>query len=200
MTPPPAVLAEPLKRPVESAPSHDPGYLVVSEPAPELTVWTIGHSAAEIDELFRLLLAQRIQVLVDVRSSPYSQHAPQANRECLEHAAAARHVTYRYCGTELGGRPSDPAMLLSSGKADYSKMELAPEYRRGIEGLVALARERRACLLCSEEDPVRCHRALLISETLTRQGHRVLHIRHDGSVEPHADLQKRRTGGQLSFF
>jgi len=55
----------------------------------KLTFWTIGHSAAELDELFRLLAAQGIQVLVDVRSSPYSQHAPQANRELLEAVATA---------------------------------------------------------------------------------------------------------------
>ncbi len=165
-----------------------------------LVFWTIGHSAAELDALFGLLTAQGIQVLVDVRSSPYSQHAPQANRELLEAVAPRHNVQYVFMGGELGGRPSDPALLLPSGKPDYYGMERTEAYQRGIAAVERLAGERRVCLLCSEEDPARCHRGLLVSETLVRNGHQVRHIRHDGSVEEHAAMVKRRTGGQLALF
>ncbi len=166
----------------------------------KLTFWTIGHSAAELDDLFRLLTAQGIQVLADVRSSPYSQHAPQANRDLLEAVARQHGLRHVFLGHELGGRPDDAALLLPSGKPDYARMERTEAYRRGIAALEQLARTARVCLLCSEEDPARCHRGLLVSETLVGAGHEVLHLRHDGSVETHAAMVKRRTGGQLALF
>ena len=164
------------------------------------TLWTIGHSALETEEFFRLLAAQCIDMLVDVRSQPFSRFAPQANRDVLEHAAKAHGIRYVFRGADLGGRPGDPALLLKSGKPDYGRMGDAAGYRRSLDDLKMLGREQRVCILCSEEDPGRCHRGLLISETLARDGCSVLHIRHDGTVECHCDMTRRITGGQLSLF
>jgi hypothetical protein len=41
-----------------------------------LAVWTVGHSNHEFEEFARLVLRERIEVLVDVRSFPYSRYAP----------------------------------------------------------------------------------------------------------------------------
>ena len=164
------------------------------------TLWTIGHSALESEEFFRLLAAQRIDVLIDVRSQPFSRFAPQANRDVLEHATKAHGIRYEYRGVDLGGRPADPAMLLKSGKPDYARMGDAAGYRRSLDELKVLSRAQRVCILCSEEDPGRCHRGLLVSETLARAGCAVLHIRHDGAVERHDEMKSRITGGQLSLF
>jgi uncharacterized protein (DUF488 family) len=164
------------------------------------TVWTIGHGALESEEFFRLLASQGIETLVDVRSVPFSRFAPQANRDVLEYAASARAIVYLFQGADLGGRPADPAMRLGNGKPDYGQMEAAPAYRRGVDHLKVLGREHRVCVMCSEEDPGRCHRGLLISETLARDGCSVLHIRHDGTVEHHCEMTRRITGGQLSLF
>lgn len=43
-------------------------------------------------------------------------------------------------------------------------------------------------MLCSEEDPRRCHRRLLVTRVLTARGIPVLHIRGDGTVLPEQDL------------
>ncbi len=171
----------------------------MKDPKP-LAVWTLGHSAAEVDDLFRLLAVPGIDVLADVRTMPYSQFAPQANREVLEAAARRHGVRYVYLGAELGGRPADETMLLPNGKPDYEQMAAAPWFARGLAELRRLAEGERVCLLCSEEDPAHCHRALLVAEALVRGGAQVHHLRHDGGVESHADLTRRRTGGQLSLF
>jgi uncharacterized protein (DUF488 family) len=165
-----------------------------------LTVWTIGHGTAELDELFRALSAHSIEVLVDVRTNPYSRYVAQANRETLAAAAAQRGLRYAFMGDELGGQPADPAHHLPNGKPDYAKMEASTAYGRGISRLLALATTQRVCCLCSEEDPARCHRGLLIAETLVRGGRTVLHLRHNGTVETHAEMTHRRTGGQLALF
>ncbi|MGB9625258.1 MAG: DUF488 family protein [Phycisphaerae bacterium] len=168
--------------------------------AERLTFWTLGHSSADVDHLFHLLREQRVDILADVRSSPYSQYAPQANREVLAAVADRCGVQYVFLGEELGGRPADPAMMLPNGKPDYGKMQGTPQFQRGIQAIEELAGTHRVCLLCSEEDPARCHRSLLVAETLTRRGHQVLHIRHDGHTETHAEMKLRRDGGQLLLF
>ena len=79
----------------------------VSETIP---LYSIGHSNTDVDVFLDLLGRHRIEVVADVRSSPFSRHAPHFNREQLKRALANRRVRYVYMGDELGGRPSDPVM------------------------------------------------------------------------------------------
>lgn len=37
--------------------------------------------------------------------------------------------------------------------------------------------------MCSEKDPLGCHRFILVSRSLQKIGHQVLHIHSDGSLE-----------------
>jgi uncharacterized protein (DUF488 family) len=48
---------------------------------------------------------------------------------------------------------------------------------------MATALHQRTVLLCSEEDPRRCHRHHLVARSLIDVGVRVLHIRHSGELE-----------------
>ncbi len=166
----------------------------------ELTFWTIGHSSADPDILFDLLASQGVDVLVDVRSLPYSRFAPQANREVLESISKRRGVRYCFQGTNLGGRPRNGDLLLPNGKPDYERMQNEDNYRQGIGLVQELAADHHVCLMCSEEDPAGCHRALLVAKTLTEAGHRVVHIRHDGTTETQEQMVHRATGGQLMLF
>ena len=47
-------------------------------------IWTIGHSNHTFEHFTKLLQAEGIEVVVDVRSYPYSRIAPHFNREELE--------------------------------------------------------------------------------------------------------------------
>ena len=167
---------------------------------PKPTFWTIGHATADVEHLLTLLRAQGIDVVADVRSTPYSKYVPQANREVL--AAAVEHagMEYLFCGDALGGRPAEESMLRANGKPDYQQMAAAPAFEAGLQYLLDLSASSHVCLLCSEEDPARCHRSLLVAESLVGRGCEVKHLRHDGTIETHAEMHHRRTGGQLSLF
>ena len=41
--------------------------------------------------------------------------------------------------------------------------------------------------MCSEKEPIECHRSLLVGQTLFEQGITVTHIHGDGSLEKHDD-------------
>ncbi len=51
--------------------------------------------------------------------------------------------------------------------------------------------DQRIAIMCSERDPLDCHRTLLVARHLAEQGVEVLHILADGSVEPHAASMMR---------
>lgn len=148
-----------------------------------LTIWTVGHSNQSFEAFAQLLSDQGIDVVVDVRSYPYSRFAPQFNREDLALALPACGVRYGYFGEELGGRPSKPEQYDEEGHALYGPMAREPLFRQAIARLLTGAREHRVALMCSEADPQTCHRRLLIGKVLAEQGVELRHILRGGSVE-----------------
>jgi uncharacterized protein (DUF488 family) len=57
-------------------------------------VFTLGHSNHGIEHFLSLLQAHRIEVLADVRSTPFSRFNPQYNRQKLE--ASLREHGFEY--------------------------------------------------------------------------------------------------------
>ncbi|MFW6136326.1 MAG: DUF488 family protein [Chloroflexota bacterium] len=159
-----------------------------------MSIHTIGHSDHTTATFIDLLRQHGITLVVDVRSHPYSQWAPQFNRDTLEDDLKAAGIGYRFMGDVLGGRPSDPA-LYRAGRPDYGQMERADGYQRGIEHLLNIARTERVAVMCGEGDYRECHRHLLISQTLLKRRIDVLHITPDGQT-----VDGERIPEQLSLF
>jgi len=158
-----------------------------------LTIYTIGHSNVPTRKIVEHLKHHGVQVLVDVRSSPYSKYVPQFNREMFQAVLQGECLEYKFAGEYLGGRPNDPTCYkngqIPDGHADflhlvdYPGMMTKEWYQKGIQRLLEIAREKPTAIMCSEEDPARCHRQYLISQTLLKQGIEVLHIRSDGRLQ-----------------
>lgn len=125
-----------------------------------------------------------IEVVVDVRSAPYSRWAPQFNQPELKSSITAAGLRYLYLGKELGGRPATPELYDAAGHARYDLMSQTPAFQEGIARVRQGIAGYRVALMCSEEDPEGCHRRLLVGRVLVNDGVRLLHIRGDGKVEP----------------
>ncbi len=151
----------------------------MSEP---LAIWTVGHSNHALPDFVALLRKERIRFLVDVRSFPYSRHAPQFNREDLQEAMRHESIGYLFLGETLGGRPTRNEDYDDEGHALYWRMARHPEFAAAIDRLIAGVREHRIALLCSEADPEACHRRLLVGKVLADRGVELRHILRDGSV------------------
>src|SRR5712692_1311048 len=72
-----------------------------------LTIFSLGHSNQSMETFFALLRQHEIEVLVDVRSSPYSKYVPHFNSNALAAAAEQAEIKYIFMGQELGGRPDE---------------------------------------------------------------------------------------------
>jgi uncharacterized protein (DUF488 family) len=151
------------------------------------TVFTIGHGRATFANVAGVLRRHKVATIVDVRSKPYSQHAPDFTKDELTALATASGLAYRWMGDSLGGRPDDPELFTAEGEPDYRRMAGSARFQAGIVNLTALADSGAVAILCSEERPEICHRSLLIAPALIALGYNVVHLRHDGSAEPHQD-------------
>jgi len=152
-------------------------------------IFTIGHSNHTPDHFLSLLKMHEVGVLADVRSQPYSRYSPQFNRESLSAFLDANDIRYEFMGGHLGGRPDDPECYDDESRVVYDRMEETESYREGIGDVQWELREgRRVCLMCSEEDPAVCHRALSVGHVLSQLGLAVLHIRGDGRLENQTEL------------
>ncbi len=77
------------------------------------TIWTIGHSNHTLEHFLDLLRTHAIDVVADVRSTPFSRRHPHFNRERLKAALAGADagIDYIFLGAELGARSPDRALL-----------------------------------------------------------------------------------------
>lgn len=156
-----------------------------------MKLYTIGHSNLEIENFIELLKNNNVNILVDVRSSPYSKHVPDFNRSNLKKFMKNSDISYIFLGSKLGGKPQDESFY-QDGKIKYSLIEKSSLYNDGISEIVLLSQNKNIVLMCSEEDPNSCHRHNLIAQNLINIGFEVFHIRKDGSIEKAKlnDIQK----------
>ncbi len=153
-------------------------------------ILTVGYGNRDINAFLALLRRYRIDVICDVRSTPYSARYESFNRETLQIVLRESGIRYLFLGELLGARPSDPDLYVA-GRASYEAMEQSSMYRQGIERLEIGMGSYRIAIMCAEKDPLDCHRAVLIGRTLVRNGTPVQHIGPDGRLEPHAELERR---------
>ena len=152
------------------------------------TIYSVGHSNHPAEQFIALLREHGVELVVDVRSSPYSRYVPQANRQALGRALEAAGIAYRWAGDRLGGKPDGEV-------ADYDELRASAAFQEGVAELVALAAERPTAMMCAEGDHRRCHRHKLITPALLDQDVRVLHIQPDGSL-----VDEEQEPKQLSLF
>lgn len=121
--------------------------------------------------------------IVDIRS----HHPPGATPSSIVRRSAPPSPK----GTQLhpygrsSGRPalgSEP--LWPRGKISYHKVAATETFARGVDRLFEAAACQRVAILCSEEDPARCHRRLLVTPALRTHAVEILHIGGDGLVRP----------------
>jgi hypothetical protein len=157
--------------------SRDPGGASPSAP-----IYTVGHSTHPIERFVGLLQQHGIEMLVDVRSTPFSRFNPHFNRAALAHSLASAGIRYEFMGEALGARTNDPACF-ENGRVSYARLAATPLFQQGIARLREAAKGQRVAMMCAEREPLDCHRTILIARELEKAGESVTHILADGSLE-----------------
>jgi uncharacterized protein (DUF488 family) len=156
----------------------------------EITVWTVGHSTHTYEKLLELLRAASITAVADVRTAPFSRHFPQFTKDALQSKLWMDGIAYSFLGKELGGRPTGN-QYYCDGVADYDLMAQSPQFEHGLQRVLDGARKYRIALMCSEHDPLDCHRCLLVARVLVARGVDAKHILADGTIAGHSEIEVR---------
>jgi uncharacterized protein (DUF488 family) len=146
-------------------------------------VLTIGHSNHSMKHFLGLLKMHGVQVVVDVRSQPYSKYATHFDKDALKLGLQSAGIRHLYLGRELGGRPEGEEFYDQEGHVLYDRVAATSIFREGLKRLEKGIREFRVATLCAEENPSACHRRLLVSRVLLDHGIYVEHIRGDGRLQ-----------------
>jgi uncharacterized protein (DUF488 family) len=153
-------------------------------------MFTVGHSNHPVGVFLALLQQHGVTTIADVRSAPYSRFAPQFSKEPLRDALRSDGIKYVFLGRELGARTSDPSCY-EDGRVRYDRLARTEQFLAGIDRLLHGSEVETVAILCTEKDPLDCHRTLLVARALVERGLVVNHILADGVLESYEESMLR---------
>lgn len=154
------------------------------------TLFTVGHSNHELTHFIELVRAHGVDVIADVRSSPYSKFNPQFNQTLLKSALREAGMKYLFLGNELGARRSEPECY-KDGRAVYDRIDKTTTFVEGLTEIRNRVQAEDLALMCAEHDPLTCHRTILICHALRHDRMDIKHILKDGSIETMSSAEAR---------
>lgn len=152
-----------------------------------MKLYTVGHSSHTQEEFLRLLQENDVDCIVDVRSVPASKYAPQFNQEALESFLHHHDIDYFFFGQEFGARRMDA--FNSDGQVDFELAIHTQLFQQGVRRLIRLLSNHHVALMCSEANPLECHRFALVARYFHEHDVEVEHILKDASTASHASLE-----------
>jgi uncharacterized protein (DUF488 family) len=153
-------------------------------------IYTVGHSTHQLDFFLSLLKEYNINCLIDVRSVAASSYNPQYNQEPLKNYLKNQGITYLHFPDEFGARFNDPDLLDDDYRVDFEKVRKTFAFKNGMERLwQGVDKGFVIALMCSESEPLDCHRFSMVSVGLIRDGFEVKHILKDKTLKEHKELE-----------
>ncbi|MCY6959224.1 DUF488 domain-containing protein [Clostridium brassicae] len=155
--------------------------------------YTIGHSTRNLNEFITILEEYRIDYLIDIRSKAITsnKYTEKFNRRDLENKLKDNKIKYFYFGEELGEIRKDGRVLDEEVNVDFHKVIECNLFKKGIHQIIQMLREkRRVVLMCSERNPLNCHRSILVGYTLSRKGIYMEHIIDESASKSQSRIEE----------
>ncbi len=152
-------------------------------------LYTIGHSNHEVDVFLSMIQKYNINCIVDVRSVPVSAHTPQFNKDTFSIFLRRNEIYYLHFGLEFGARRYD--CVDDKGQVNFEIAIKTEAFQQGVSRTMdGLNKNMTISLMCSEADPLSCHRFALVARYFYEHNIHVLHILKDSSTKTHEVLQQ----------
>jgi uncharacterized protein (DUF488 family) len=148
-----------------------------------MKLYTIGYSTYELSSFINVLKKYKIDVIVDVRSSPFSSFYSEYNKDNLRNVLKKNGLKYLFLGDNLGARINAPECYQNDGKAIYEKISKHPIFKEGLQRLKKGVEIYNVVLLCAEKDPINCHRNILVCRNIKSENLDIIHILSNGELE-----------------
>ena len=157
-----------------------------------MDIYTIGHSNYSMEKLIEMLRYFDINTVVDIRGTPYSKYNVQFDKERIRYTLTKAGFIYIYMAKELAAKRENKASYNNEGYSDFEKVVQEEDFLNGIERLKnGCNKGYRIALLGAMQDPIRCHRSILVGRALNEVGFNVMHILDDLSIKDQNYIDER---------
>jgi uncharacterized protein (DUF488 family) len=139
---------------------------------------TIGYQGCTIGEVLDRLTTAGVTLLIDVRAVPQSRKPGFSKRQLaagLDEQGIA-YVHLQGLGTPKPGRDAVRAGHPERMEPIFREHMISDRAQAELAQAKALARERRVCLLCFEQDPMTCHRRFVAEMISAETGQPIVHL------------------------
>ncbi len=159
----------------------------------------------DLDSMFSYLQRLNVSYLIDVRSIPYSKQYPQSNAESLRVIGRRYNVPYGHM-PELGAkvdptqdvfsracdiffddifpiaksnRPENTELYSWEEIVDFRKFRTSEYFTEGLKRVeTAYDKGFTLALMCSEKNPMDCHRYFLVSKSIEQRFGDLITVEH----------------------
>ncbi len=155
-------------------------------------LYTIGYSAFDVRQMTDVLSTYGINLIIDVRSLPYSTYYPDYNKEALERFLKENSIYYRNYAQEFGAQQMEKQFFADEGFLDFELFAKSDRFLHGFKKIQAnIDKNYTISLMCAEKDPAECHRSIMITRVFAKSGFFIKHILHDGKIETQDSMEHR---------
>ncbi len=145
-----------------------------------MQLYTVGHSTYPVEHFLELLRKFNVQYIIDVRSTPYSRFASQYNSDALSAVLKKNGIEYFHMGKFFGARQEDK-QYYPNNYLDFEMFRQSDLFKKGMLNIENGLEKYNIALMCTEKNPIDCHRAIMVARGFELDGIDVKHILHDGS-------------------
>ena len=132
-------------------------------------LFTIGCSTRSLSDFILILKKYKIQVVADVRSTPYSHFTPQFNADYLKNELYKNRIMYGSFAEEFGARRVEDSVYIDN-TVDFTKVMELDIFHKGVERIKnGLTAGYSIALMCTEYNPMDCHRFSLVSRGIRKK-------------------------------
>lgn len=157
-----------------------------------MNIYTIGHSNYTMEKLLYMLRYFNINTVVDIRGTPYSKYNIQFNKETIKYNLTKEGFIYIYMAKEFAAKRINKVSYNNEGYSDFEKVVEEKDFKVGIDRLKnGCKKGYRIALLGAMQDPIRCHRSILVGRALSKEGFNVIHILDDLSIKNQDYIDER---------
>lgn len=156
-----------------------------------MEIFAMGHSNYPYDKLIDMIKKYNVNCVVDIRETPYSKYNIQYNREVFNESLKKSGFIYIYMGNEFGAKRTNKDVYTEEGYADFEKVIKEDIFLKGIERLKnGCQMGYKIVLLGAMQEPIRCHRSILLGKTLNKEGFDVKYIMHERYLATQEDIEE----------
>lgn len=156
-----------------------------------MEIFAIGHSNYPYSKFIEMIKKYNINCIVDIRETPYSKYNTQYNKEYFREILKKDGFTYIYMGQEFGAKRGSKQSYNNEGYADFEKVIQEEIFLNGVDRIKnGIDMGYKIVLLGAMQEPIRCHRSIMIGRFLNKEGIHVKYILHEGNLATQDNIEE----------